>query len=247
MDDELEIRDAAERRLLPWFDTVDELERWAIDQLLVAADDMRLLREQPRAWGHVQTKKRLRESLHFVEAVGAPVDALLLYDVVPDGVTLEAAWTRGLEVRLSRHARERLHERVDELEPDPEQQRRWLSATVERALRDETLTLDAPRWAASAPLRPGFGWTTRMLQGDEIALLVAAPHYEGGAWNIVTVLSKSTAISPAGRLVRWWKRGSRLMKNRLHYGTPAPTREMATRPPVLGDVSPMPRRSRSRR
>lgn len=232
---------------MPWFDSLDELERWAISQLLQAADEMRLLRSPPHAWRGVQAKKRLRASLHFVETTGPPTDVVLLFDLVPEGVTLNAAWTRGVDVGLTRHARARLHERVDHLEPDHDRQRLWLNATVDRALRSESLTLDAPRWAASAPLRPGFGWTTRQLAGDEIALLVAAPHHEGASWNIVTVLSKSTAISPAGRLLRRWKRGSRLLANRIKYRSAAPVRERATRPPRLGDISAPPFRRRSRR
>jgi hypothetical protein len=247
VDDELIIAASARRRLEPWFDSFDELERWAIEQLLLGADEMRLHRQLPRAWKHVQTGRRQRPSLHFVECVGPPTDVLLLFDVVPEGVTLKAAWTHGIKVGLTRHARERLHERVDHLEPDHERQRLWLEATVDRALRAEALTLDAPRWAASAPLRPGFGWTTRKLRGDELALLVAAPHTEGGRWNIVTILSKSTAISPAGRLRRRWERGRRLVTNRIRFGTSAPVRERATRPPMLGDVSPPTHRRRARR
>lgn len=245
-DDELIIAESARRRLEPWFDGFDELEQWAIDQLLQAADEMRLHRQVPDGWQHVQTSSRLRETLRFVETTGPPTDVLLLFNLVPEGVTLKAAWTHGVDVSLTRHARERLHERVDQLEPDPERQRLWLKATVDRALRAETLTLEAPRWAASAPLRPGFGWITRELAGDEIALLVAAPHSHGGSWNIVTILSRSTAISPAGRLLRWWKRGSRLVANRIRYRSAAPVRERATRVPALGDTSPRPFRRRGR-
>lgn len=247
VEDELEISESARRSLEPWFDGFDEFEAWAIAQLLQAADEMRLLREPPRSWPPLQTKHRRRESLHFVETTGPPTDALLLFDLVPEGVTLRAGWTAGIEVRLTRHARERLHERVDHLVPDHERQLRWLRATVDRALRAESLTLDAPRWAASAPLRPGFGWTTRRLGGDEIALLVAAPHHEGGSWNIVTILSKSTGISLAGRVRRTWTRGARLVTNRIRYRSAAPVRERATRPPALGDVSPHRRRGRHQR
>jgi hypothetical protein len=247
VEDELEISKSARHRLMPWFDDVDELERWAIAELLRAADEMRLHREPPAGWRDLPPRHPQRESLHFVETHGAPTDTVLLFDVVPEGVTLRAAWARSIEVGVTRHARERLRERIDELEPNPERQHRWLVATVDRALRTDGLSLDAPRWAASAPLRPGFGWVTRELRGDEIALLVGAPHHEGGRWNIVTVLTKSTAISPAGRLVRRWKRGSRLVFNRIKYRSATPVRERATRPPQLGDVSAPPFRRRRRR
>lgn len=246
-EDELDISASARRSLMPWFDTKEELERWAIAQLLLAADEMRLHRELPRGWKHVQTKRKLRTSLHFVETTGTPTDTVLLFDIVPDGVTLNAGWTRGVQVSLTRHARERLHERVGHLVPELERQRRWLSATVDRALRGEGLSLTAPRWAASAPLRPGLGWTTRKLEGDEIALLVSAPHRTDGHWNIVTVLSRSTAISPLGRLVRRWQRGSRLVANRIKYRSAAPQRERSERAPVLGDVIAPPRRRRGYR
>lgn len=239
-DDDLEILDAAWRRLRPWFDTDDELERWATDQLLHAADEMRLLKQPPPGWPDTPKKKGVRESLRFVETVGAPTPATLLFEIVPHGVTLNAAWTRPIEVGLTGHARERMYERMAHLEPDAEQRRLWLNATVDRALRAGTLTLDAPRWAASAPLRPGFGWTTRMLGGDEVALLIAAPHTRNGSWNIVTVLSKSTSISTLGRLVRRFKRGRRLVANRIRHRSPAPVRERAERPPRLGDVSAAP-------
>lgn len=236
------------RRLLPWFDSPDELEQWAIRQLLAGADEQRLAREPPDGWREAQQVRRRRDSLYFLETSGPPTDAVLLFDLVPDGVTLRAGWTNGVPVRLTRHARERLHERIDQLEPDPERQIRWLRATVDRALRAETLTVDAPRWAASAPLRPGFGWVTRQLGGDEIALLVAAPHRAGGSWNIVTILSRSTAISPAGRVLRRWTRARRALANRVRYRRAAPVREQATQPPRLGDVSsPPPRHYRRRR
>lgn len=236
-EDELIITKSAQRALMPWFDSLDELERWAIDQILHAADEMRLLREIPEAWRHAQPGRRLRDSMHFVETVGPVPEALLLFDVVPEGVELKAGWTHKVPVRLTRHARERLAERVEELEPDPNFLRMWLNATVDRALRSDSLTLEAPSWAASAPLRPGFGWTTRTLAGDEIALLVAAPQHHGGAWKIVTILSRSTAISPAGRLLRRWKRASRALANNIRYRTPAPTRVTAERPPRFGDLS----------
>lgn len=237
------IRASARRRLEPWFDRPEDLERWATDQLLRAADDFRLLRTPPEGW-HVQTNHERRESLHFVETDGPPTDALLLFDVVPSGVVLNAAFVHPIDVHLTRHARERLRERVDVLEPDRERRRRWLDATVDRAVRADALTLEAPRWAASAPLRPGFGWTTRMLGQDEIALLVSAPHHAGGSWNIVTVLSRSTAISPLGRVLRVIRRGGRLLANRIRYRSAPPVRRAATRPPRLGDTSPRPRRRR---
>lgn len=243
-DDELEIERSARTALLPWFDSEADLEAWAIGELLRAADEHRLLRELPKGWSRVQAKRKLRPSLHFVETVDGPTPALLLFDLVPEGVTLRAGWTHPLKVGMTRHARERMHERMDKLEPDPQRQRRWLDATVDRAVRAESLTLKAPRWAASAPLRPGFGWAIRRLRGDEIALLVAAPSSKGGSWNIVTILTKSTAISPLGRAVRWWQRTSRALANRRHYGRPAPERERATRPPRIGDVTTPPRRNR---
>jgi hypothetical protein len=245
VEDELIITKSARRALEPWFDTFDELEQWAIDELLVAADEMRLLRDAPAGWPAEVSRKGLREALYFVEAGEAPTDIVLLYELIPDRVTLRAASVHPVEVHLTRHARERLHERVDHLEPNPERRRRWLTATVDRALRAQTLTLEAPSWAASAPLREGFGWTTRDLAGVEIALLVAAPHRDGGPWNIVTVLSHSSAISPFGRLSRVWKRGSRKVLNRLRYRGAAPVRTAATRPPRIGDVSPRPYRRRT--
>jgi len=241
VEDELVISKSARGRLEPWFDSLEELEQWAIAQLLRAADDYRLLLEPPDDWV-IETKQKRRDSLHFVETDGWPSDILLLFDLVPSGVTLNAAFVRPIEVHLTRHARERLRERVDILEPDRERRRRWLNATVDRAVRADALTLEAPRWAASAPLRPGFGWTTRMLGSDEIALLVSAPHQQGGSWNIVTVLSRSTAISPFGRLARVVKRGSRLVANRIRYRSAPPVRKEATRPPRMGDTSPRPRR-----
>ena len=84
---------------------------------------------------------------------------------------------------------------------------------------------------------------TRVLDGDELALLIAAPSHDGGEWKVVTVLSKSTAISPIGRLVRSWNRGTRAIANRIRYRTPAPERERATRPAALGDLSTPRRRS----
>jgi hypothetical protein len=248
-DDELIITPSAQRALMPWFDDADALERWAIDELLLAADDRRLLTSQPKGWRHAQPRRGLRESMHFVETVGAVPEALLLFDVVPEGVQLKAGWTRSVPVRLTRHARARIDERVEQLHLDPHQFRTWIAATVDRALHGDGLSLDAPRWAASAPLRPGFGWTTRELDGDEVALLVAAPEHEGGPWRVITVLSQSTAISPVGRLLRRWKRGSRKVANRLRYRTPAPVRDRALRAAALGDLSaPRPRgRYRGRR
>ncbi|MBC7460392.1 MAG: hypothetical protein H7287_03420 [Thermoleophilia bacterium] len=244
MKDELIITKSACARLEPWFDSFDELEQWAIAQLLLAADEMRLLREPPADWVPISNKP-LRESLHYVLSDGPPSPIVLLYDVVKSGVVLNAAFTDPIPVHLTRHARERLHERVDQLEPDPQRRRRWLAATVDRALRADSLTLEAPSWAASAPLRQGFGWTTRKLAGEEVALLVAAPHYDGGSWNVVTVLSRSTAISIVGRFLRVWKRSTRLLGNRIRYRSAPPVREAATRPPRLGDLSRKPRRPHS--
>ncbi len=248
-DDELIISASARRALIPWFDSDAELERWAIDELLHAADELRLVREIPPAWQHAQPGKALRDSMHFVETVGAAPEALLLFDVVKSGVQLKAGWTHKVPVRLTRHARERIDERVEQLHLDPHQFRMWIAATIDRALHAEGLSLDAPRWAASAPLRPGFGWTSRELDDDELALLVAAPEHEGGPWRVITVLSQSTAISPVGRLMRRWKRGSRAMVNRIRYRKPAPVRERAIRAAALGDLSkPRPRgRYRGRR
>lgn len=247
MEDELIITKSARRALIPWFDSFDELEQWAIGQILHAADEMRLHREIPSAWRHAQPGKRLRASMHFVETVGPVPEALLLFDVVPEGVQLKAAWTHRVPIRLTRHARERVDERVEQLDVDPNYLRMWLNATVDRALHTEGLTLDAPGWAASAPLRPGFGWTTRHLAGDELALLVAAPTHDGGEWRIITVLSKSTAISLVGRLLRRWKRGSRAFANNVRYRKAAPDRELAIRPAALGDLSKPRFRSRSSR
>ncbi len=242
--DELEIHASAKRSLMPWFDDEDALEQWAIDQLLAGAEDMRLLPDPPPSWNRIQTKHKRRASLRFVEGDGSPTDALLLFDLLPEGVTLRAAWTHPLEVGLSRHARERLNERFGPADRSAELQRHWLNATVDRALRSDSLTTEAPTCAASAPLRPGIGWVTRELAGDEVALLVAAPHREGGRWNIVTILTRSTAISPIGRLARRWKRGARLVANRIRYRSPEPVRDVATRPPRLGDVVAPQRRRR---
>ena len=249
MEDELIITTSARRALIPWFDGDDELERWAIDELLHAADEQRLVRKIPKAWQHAQPGKQLRDSMYFVETVGAAPDALLLFDVVEEGVALKAGWTRKVPVRLTRHARERIDERVEQLHLDPHQFRMWIAATIDRALHGDGLSLKAPRWAASAALRPGFGWTTRELDDDELAMLVAAPEHEGGPWRVITVLSQSTAISPVGRVLRRWKRGSRALANRIRYRKPAPVRERAIRAAALGDLSsPRPRgRQRGRR
>ena len=245
MEDQVDITNAARRALMPWFDSERLLEQWAIDQLLVGADQMRLLLDPPDGWdGEIQTRRKQADSWRYVETVGGAPEAVLLFDARPEAVTLRAAWTRCVRVGLTRHAQERLHERVDQLEPNYDRRRQWLNATVDRALRNEQLSLNAPRWAASAPLKPGLGWTTRKLRGDEIALLVSAPRQHGGAWNIVTVLTKSTAITPLGRVARLWKRGSRLVANRLKYRTASPVRAQATRPPVLGDTASPPRRRR---
>jgi hypothetical protein len=242
VEDELTISKSAERSLEPWFDAFDDMGQWAVDELVDAADDMRLLDDVPEGWRGIE--KPRKPDLYYAEAVGPPTEALLLFQIQPQGVTLVSAYPRPITVHLTRHARERLHERVDKLEPNPERRRIWLNATVDRALRSDSLTLEAPSWAASAPLRPGVGWTTRMLNGDEVALLVSAPHHEGGSWNIVTILSRSTAISIVGRLTRRWKRGTRLLANRIRYRKPAPVRAAATRPPRLGDVMPGRRRHR---
>ncbi len=248
MEDELIITASARRALIPWFDDDDQLERWAIDELLHAADERRLVRKIPRAWDHAKPGRRLRESMYFVETAGDVPQALLLFDVVEEGVSLKAGWTRTVPVRLTRHARERIDERVEQLHLDPHQFRMWVSATIDRALHGDGLSLKAPRWAASAPLRPGFGWTTRELDDDEIALLVAAPEHEGGPWRVITVLSQSTAISPVGRVLRRIRRGSRALANRIRYRTPAPVRERAIRAAALGDISrPRPRGRHHRR
>jgi hypothetical protein len=247
VDDEIAISESAARRLMPWFDSHEELERWAIDQLLHAAEEHRFLHEPPEGWHQMPTRHRRRETLRYIETVGPPPDAVLLFDIVPECVTLKAAWSRGVKVRITGHAAERISERIEHLEPDRERRRAWLQATVDRALRNDALTLEAPRWAASVPLRPGLGWTTRKLAGDEVALLIAAPHFEGGSWNVVTALSKSTGISPLGRVLRRWKRGRRLLANRIKYRSAEPVREKAVRPPSLGDVSRPPRRPRRRR
>lgn len=249
VEDELIINKSAFRALIPWFDDAAALERWAIDELLQAADEQRLVRQVPRSWQHAQPGKRLRDTMYFVESVGAAPEALLLFDVVEEGVALKAGWTRAVPVRLTRHARERIDERVEQLHLDPHQFRTWIAATVDRALHGPGLTLKAPRWAASAPLRPGFGWTTRELDDDEVALLVAAPEHDGGPWRVITVLSQSTAISPVGRILRRWRRGSRALGNRLRYRKPPPVRERAIRAAALGDISkPRPRgRYRGRR
>lgn len=246
-DDEVEIAEAARRRLQPWFDDASSFEQWVVEQLLCAADELRMHRDPPGDWPDQLPSKRRRESLRFIESVGRGPDAVLLFDCRPERVLLRAAITRSVKVTLTHHARERMHERMDLLEPDAERQRRWLDATVDIALRNDLLTLEAPKWAASAPLKPGLGWTTRRLGRDEIALLVAAPHHDGGPWNIVTVLTRSTAFSLLDRVRRLWTRRRRRRANERRHGTPEPVRAQALRPPTFGDIAPPPPRTHGQR